>query len=177
MTSKTITHQEILEKLGGEIFMLPDSGPAELTPYNPPPLERITLNEMMMQVAEVVAQRATCNRKKVGAVLAKDGRALSHGYNGSQVGARHCGSECYSGGPRCASSIHAEANAIIWAARVGVSIQGATAYTTLSPCEGCAALLVNSGITRLFFREFYRGSKGNDLLESAGIPVRQLGMT
>lgn len=152
---------------------LPNDG--TWTDLTPAFADRISENEMLMQIAEVAAKRATCNRMKVGAVLAREGRPLSIGRNGAPSGARHCGSECFPGGPRCETSIHAEANAILWAARVGVSIEGSIAFVTLNPCPQCASLLVQVGVSRVFFREFYRDSKGNDLLESAGIPVRQLG--
>lgn len=135
---------------------------------------RPSQRDVLMQMAEAVSARGTCNRRQVGAVLALDGRVLSHGYNGAPRGLPHCGDECYTGGPQCSKSVHAEVNAIIWAARIGVRVEGSEAYITLNPCEPCAGLLINAGVQRVWYREFYKSTAGNDLLVRAGIPCKQL---
>ena len=110
-----------------------------------------------MDVAKQVATRATCDRKHVGAVLVRDRTILSTGYNGSIRGLPHCdevGHMMENG--HCVATVHAEANAILQAAKNGVRIDGATLYTTASPCWPCFKLVANSGCVRIVFGEFYR---------------------
>jgi len=110
-----------------------------------------------MDIAKQVATRATCDRKHVGAVLARDRTILSTGYNGSIRGLPHCdevGHMMENG--HCVATVHAEANAILQAAKNGVRIDGATLYTTASPCWPCFKLVANSGCMRIVFGEFYR---------------------
>lgn len=110
-----------------------------------------------MQIAATVATRATCDRKHVGAVIVRDRSILATGYNGSIRGLEHCdevGHMIEDG--HCVRTIHAEANAVIQAARHGVSIDGATIYVTASPCWACFRMLANAGIRRIVFGEFYR---------------------
>jgi len=104
---------------------------------------------MLIRIAQIVAERATCDRKSVGAVIAREGRILSTGYNGPA-----------SGMPHCSSDTHAEANAIAFAAKNGVSLEGSTLYLTLSPCVSCAQLIANSGIDRVVYLEKYRVPDG-----------------
>ena len=110
-----------------------------------------------MDIARQVATRATCDRKHVGAVLVRDRTILSTGYNGSIRGLPHCdevGHMMENG--HCVATVHAEANAILQAAKNGVRIDGATLYTTASPCWPCFKLVANSGCVRIVFGEFYR---------------------
>ncbi len=110
-----------------------------------------------MDIARQVATRATCDRKHVGAVLVRDRTILSTGYNGSIRGLPHCdevGHMMENG--HCVATVHAEANAILQAAKNGVRIDGATLYTTASPCWPCFKLVANSGCMRIVFGEFYR---------------------
>ena len=110
-----------------------------------------------MDIAKQVATRATCDRKHVGAVLVRDRTILSTGYNGSIRGLPHCdevGHMMENG--HCVATVHAEANAILQAAKNGVRIDGATLYTTASPCWPCFKLVANSGCMRIVFGEFYR---------------------
>ncbi|MCY1047507.1 cytidine/deoxycytidylate deaminase family protein [Corallococcus sp. bb12-1] len=114
-------------------------------------------DQYFMDIALQVATRATCDRKHVGAVLVRDKTILSTGYNGAIRGLPHCddvGHMMENG--HCVATVHAEANAIIQAAKNGVSIDGATIYTTASPCWPCFKLIANSGCTRIVFGEFYR---------------------
>jgi dCMP deaminase len=110
-----------------------------------------------MDIARQVATRATCDRKHVGAVLVRDRMILSTGYNGSIRGLPHCdevGHMMENG--HCVATVHAEANAVLQAARNGVRIDGAALYTTASPCWPCFKLLANAGCVRIVFGEFYR---------------------
>lgn len=132
---------------------------------------------MLMQVARVVAQRGTCERKRVGAVIAVEGRPLSWGYNGSPPGCAHCqGSLC----PRtsdggCLISTHAEVNALGWAARYGIRVHGADLFVTVSPCYSCAKQLITAGIARVWYDEEYRENSGIILLKDNGIVTKQYG--
>jgi len=110
-----------------------------------------------MDIARQVATRATCDRKHVGAVVVRDRTILSTGYNGSIRGMPHCdevGHMMENG--HCVATVHAEANAILQAAKNGVRIDGATLYTTASPCWPCFKLIANSGCVRIVYGEFYR---------------------
>lgn len=121
---------------------------------------RTQWNEYFMQIARVVATRSTCDRKNVGAVVVRDRMILSTGYNGSMRGAPHCdeiGHMMEDG--HCVGTIHAEMNAILQAARNGVQIEGAELYTTASPCWNCFKCIVNAGIQRIYFGEFYRDER------------------
>jgi len=121
---------------------------------------RASWDEYFMNVARVVAIRATCDRKHVGAVLVRDRTILSTGYNGSIRGLPHCsevGHMMEEG--HCVRTVHAEANAIIQAAKNGVAIDGASVYTTASPCWPCFKLIANAGARRIVFGEFYRDQR------------------
>jgi len=110
-----------------------------------------------MDIARQVATRATCDRKHVGSVVVRDRTILSTGYNGSIRGMPHCdevGHMMENG--HCVATVHAEANAILQAAKNGVRIDGATLYTTASPCWPCFKLIANSGCVRIVYGEFYR---------------------
>lgn len=112
-----------------------------------------------MDMAHLVARRATCPRLHVGAVIVKDGRVLSMGYNGSPPGQPHCyevGCDIRNPHQGCQRSIHAEANAIAWAARAGIAIDGATMYCTHSPCLACCRLIEGAGIAALAYTHWYR---------------------
>jgi dCMP deaminase len=119
-----------------------------------------------MDIAKQVATRATCDRKHVGAVLVRDRTILSTGYNGSIRGLPHCdevGHMMENG--HCVATVHAEANAILQAAKNGIRIDGATLYTTASPCWPCFKLVANSGCVRIVYGEFYRDPR---IFEVAG---------
>lgn len=131
-------------------------------PYPPRPSE----DEWLLRMAETTAQRSTCSRLAVGAVLAWNGRILSTGYNGAPVGEEHC--EHHDDAP-CTRSVHAEVNALLFAARHGVSTEHATLYLTHAPCYACAGLIINAGIVQVRFRHFYRSDTGMHRLSAAGI--------
>src|SRR5207248_2016124 len=129
-------------------------------------MARTNWDTYFMEIAKVIATRATCDRKHVGAVLVRDRTILSTGYNGSIRGLPHCddaGHMMENG--HCVATVHAEANAIIQAAKNGVRIDGASIYTTASPCWPCFKLIANSGCVRIVFGEFYRDQR---IFEYAG---------
>lgn len=133
--------------------------------------KRISRDDMFIKIVQVVAQRSTCLRSQVGALIVKDGRIISMGYNGPVSGVPAC-TECM--GPGCTKSLHAETNAIAFAARAGVSVLGCTLYCSMSPCINCAKVIVNSGIQEVVFLEKYRSEEGTELLKSSGVKVREL---
>jgi dCMP deaminase len=134
---------------------------------------RPSMDEVLMHIAYAVAARGTCPYNKVGSTISRDGRVLTTGYNGAPAGMDHC-----SHGPRdpenvvpCTTAVHAETNAIAFAARWGVALGGAVMHTTLSPCRTCAQLIINAGISRVVCDEVYRDPTGIDLLVDAGVDV------
>ncbi len=123
-------------------------------------LNRAQWDEYFMNIGRVVASRATCDRKFVGAVIVRDKTILSTGYNGSIRSLPHCDEVGHMmENDHCVATIHAEANAIIQAAKNGVCIDGSTIYTTASPCWPCFKLIANAGIKRICFGEFYRDQR------------------
>ena len=131
-----------------------------------------------MDIAHQVATRATCDRKHVGALLVRDRIILSTGYNGSIRGLPHCdevGHMMENG--HCVATIHAEANAIIQAAKNGVGVDGSTIYTTASPCWPCFKLIANAGCKRIVFGEFYRDQRIFEYATRLGLELVGLGDT
>lgn len=121
---------------------------------------RVSWDQYFMDIARVVASRSTCDRKHVGSVIVRDKTILSTGYNGSIRGLAHCdeaGHMMEDG--HCVRTTHAEANAIVQAARNGVRIDAATVYVTASPCWGCFRLIANAGIVRVCYGELYRDTR------------------
>ena len=128
-------------------------------------MTRPTWETYFMDIAKMVATRATCDRKHVGAVIVKNKTILSTGYNGSPRGLPHCddaGHELKDMGGResCVRTVHAEANAIAQSARTGVAVEGSDLYTTASPCYDCLKLIVNAGIKKIVCLEFYSSRYG-----------------
>ena len=138
-------------------------------------LTRPDRDEWLMRMATVVSTRGTCTRASVGAVISRDGRVISTGYVGSPAGLPHCvdaGCQIGTHGG-CTRTVHAEANAIAFAARFGNSTDGCELHCTHSPCEPCAKLIINAGIKRFVFEQAYRDPTGLILLTSAGLMVIQ----
>lgn len=136
---------------------------------------RAPWDEYFMNIAVQAATRSTCDRKHVGAVIVRDKSILSTGYNGSVRGMPHCddvGHTMENG--HCIATVHAEANAIIQAAKNGVALSGADIYVTASPCWPCFKLIANSGIKRIFYGEFYRDQHVIDIAKKAGIQLKQV---
>lgn len=138
--------------------------------------ERPSIDQTFMDVAWTWAERATCQRLHVGAVLARDGRAISSGYNGAPPGMSHCGHPKNST-ERCTNASHAETNVIAFAARHGVSTLGSTLYVTHSPCLNCSGLLIAAGIERVVFSWLYTSDDyaGIKRLVEGGIDVSKFG--
>ena len=133
---------------------------------------RADWNTYFMNIARAAATRSTCERKQVGAVIVRDKSILSTGYNGSIRGMPHCtevGCDVENG--HCVATVHAEANAIIQAAKHGVCIDGADIYVTASPCWNCFKLIANSGIKRIFYGEFYRDEKSLKVAKQCGVEL------
>ena len=141
-------------------------------------LARPTWDEYFMKIAHLVAERSTCTRRRVGAIIVKDKRIISTGYNGAPRGLKHClevgclreqmGIPSGERQELCRGA-HAEQNAIIQAASSGVSMDGATMYCTTAPCSTCAKMIINAGIRRLVLGERYPDALGETLVGEAGI--------
>ncbi|HWT04728.1 MAG TPA: cytidine/deoxycytidylate deaminase family protein [Xanthomonadales bacterium] len=131
-------------------------------------------DEYFMEIARTVATRATCPRASVGAVMTRERRILTTGYNGAPRGVSHCREAgCILVDGHCLRATHAEANAIVQGALHGVSLQGATAYCTHQPCAGCSKLLISAGIVRIVYADAYPDPVSTLLLGEAGVALEQ----
>ena len=128
-----------------------------------------------MNIAKEVATRSTCDRKYIGAVIVREKTILSTGYNGSIKGLPHCdeaGHEMVD--DHCIRTTHAEANAIVQAAKNGVQINQSEIYVTASPCYNCFKLIANAGIKTIYYGEFYREDRILEHAKEAGIELVSL---
>ncbi|HNR89365.1 MAG TPA: cytidine/deoxycytidylate deaminase family protein [Spirochaetota bacterium] len=141
---------------------------------------RPSWEDYFMKIADDVATRTTCVRRGVGAVVVKDKRILTTGYNGPPAGISHCTHKTcvrerlkVPSGERheLCRGLHAEQNAIIQAALHGVSINGATIYVTHQPCSICTKMLINSGIRTIVFREAYADALAAEMIDEAGVEL------
>ncbi|HUH33236.1 MAG TPA: dCMP deaminase family protein [Daejeonella sp.] len=144
-----------------------------------------SFDQIFMDLATDLAQRSHCVKAQVGAVLAKDTRIISIGYNGPPAGTHNCDEEWpETGCPRdsrnsCSLALHAEENAILYAVKNGASLEGATLYITLSPCLPCARIIYSSGIKKVFYLNSYAEYKGLssdegvDFLNKFGVDARK----
>jgi len=138
---------------------------------------RADWHRYFMGIAHQASTRSTCLRKHVGAVIVRDKTILSTGYNGSVRGLPHCEDVgCVVEDGHCIATVHAEANAIIQAAKNGVSIEGSELYTTASPCWNCFKLIANVGIKKIFFGDFYREERSREIAPQIGIELVDLAM-
>ncbi|MFX1257496.1 MAG: cytidine/deoxycytidylate deaminase family protein [Promethearchaeota archaeon] len=145
---------------------------------------RIPKDDYFMRIAEVVSQRSTCIKRKIGAVLVNDSHIISTGYNGAPAGFKHCTIEtCVrknmkSGEkPELCKGVHAEINCIIQAAIHGTSIKGDTVlYSTTFPCMSCLKLIINAGIKKIMYKEGYNMENKikKDLLKESKLIIQQL---
>ncbi len=136
---------------------------------------RVGWHTYFMNIARQAATRSTCGRKHVGAVIVRDKTILSTGYNGSIRGMPHCDDVGHRMvGGHCVATVHAEANAIIQAAKNGVRIAGAEILTTASPCWDCFKLVVNAGIRTVYYGEFYRDERSIQVARQLGIDLIDL---
>ena len=144
-------------------------------------MARPSWDDYFLNIAEVVRTRSTCLRRKVGALLVRDRRILTTGYNGPPPGITHCSEldGCLREQMKIPSgeraelcrAIHAEANAILQAALHGVAISGAVLYCTNAPCSGCAKLLIGAGVRMMIVMEGYPDELAAQLLSDAGVIV------
>jgi dCMP deaminase len=137
--------------------------------------QRIGWKNYFMNIAHEVATRSTCDRKNVGAVIVRNKTILSTGYNGSIKGLPHCdevGHEMIDG--HCVRTTHAEANAIVQAAKNGVQINHTEIYVTASPCYDCFKLIANAGIKTIYYDEFYRDERIIEKSKEVGIQLASL---
>lgn len=145
---------------------------------------RPSWDEYFMQMAELTAQRSTCLRRNVGAVIVKDKHIIATGYNGAPRGLSHCGERggCLRqqlnvpSGQRheLCRALHAEQNAIIQAATLGQSIEGGAIYITHQPCVICAKMIINAGLSRIVVREGYPDDLAKEILDEAGLEIVML---
>lgn len=139
---------------------------------------RVDWHTYFMNIAAQAATRSTCARKHVGAVIVRDKTILSTGYNGSLRGMPHCDDVGHlMEGGHCVATVHAEANAIIQAAKNGVRIDGAEIYTTASPCWNCFKLIANAGLITVYYGEFYRDTRSIDVARQLDISLIDLSAT
>ena len=146
------------------------------------PYERPSWDDYFMEVANTIAKRATCDRGRSGCVIARDRQMLVTGYVGSPAGLEHCDEvghqmkrmlhEDDSVTQHCVRTVHAEQNAICQAAKLGVSIKGATLYCRMTPCRVCAMLIINCGIVRVMCeRQYHAGAESEAMFKKAGVEL------
>ncbi|OCL84241.1 deoxycytidylate deaminase [Arcobacter porcinus] len=140
-------------------------------------------DKTFINIAKEIAKSSKCVSKQVGAVIVKDGRILSTGYNGTPSGFQNCcdfwNNEYTKDHHEWSKTyeIHAEMNAIIWAARKGIAIEGATIYVTLEPCSDCSKNLIASGIKRIVYDKSYEHTNSNvvsKFLKDNGVIIEQI---
>lgn len=145
-------------------------------------VERPPWDEYFMDIAHLVATRATCPKRQVGAVIVRDRRILCTGYNGAPTGLPHCPEDgqkhdwpkgCLRAG-HCIRALHAEQNALLQAAKLGVATDGAEIYVTCQPCNACAKMLVNAGIQRVIYKGDYPDVFARELMGQAGVTLHRL---
>jgi dCMP deaminase len=144
---------------------------------------RPSWDDYFMEVMESIAKRATCDRGRAGTVIVKDKQILATGYVGSPIGFPHCDevghdlrksfNEDGTISQHCVRTVHSEQNAICQAAKRGISIEGATVYTRMTPCRVCAMLLINCGVKRIYCeRKYHTGSESDKMFRKAGVKVQ-----
>ncbi|SHF83803.1 deoxycytidylate deaminase [Pedobacter caeni] len=148
-------------------------------------MSKKSFDHIYMHLAADLAARSHCVRAQVGAVLTKDTRIISIGYNGPPPGTHNCDEEWPETGcdrdsrGSCSLALHAEENAILYASKNGSKIEGSTLYTTLSPCIACARLILSSGIKKVLYMDSYAEYKGLpsdegvDFLRRFGVEVNK----
>jgi dCMP deaminase len=138
-----------------------------------------------MAMAHILAMRGTCDRAQVGALIVRDGRIIGMGYNGSPPGLPHCeeNNHGWYDAPHhddihlsCRNATHAEANALAFSAKYGVSTDEAELIVTLSPCVNCSRLLIAAGICRVVYATAYRDTSGLDILYQTDVQLVHLGI-
>ncbi len=132
-----------------------------------------------MEIAQLVKTRATCPRRQVGAVLVKDKRLIATGYNGAPSGLKHCPDDgptkdwpngCMKAG-HCIRSLHAEQNALLQAAKIGIPCENSTMYVTCQPCNSCAKMLINAGVKKVIYEGDYPDDFSLELFRESKLEV------
>ena len=140
--------------------------------------KRPSWDKYFLQIAELVATRATCPRLHVGAVLVKDRKIISTGYNGAPRKTDQCDEVgCYLVNNHCARALHAEENAVIAAAYHGVSTNDATLYVRYFPCDRCAKVIINAGVNRVVYEQDYKNSDQSftrEMFKQAGVKLERI---
>lgn len=138
--------------------------------------KELRYHKFFMESAKLASTLSFAKRAKVGAILVKDGRIICDGFNGTPRGHNNsCEVQLADGTLKTADNvIHAEANAIYFCAKHGISTNNSTLYITLSPCEKCALAIIQAGISDVYYLEEYRDTRGIDILKKSGINVKQL---
>ncbi len=145
-----------------------------------PTSKRLSWDEYFMKIAEMVSERATCLRRKVGAILVKDKRILATGYNGAPSGLRHCSETgCLRDKLRLkpgerielCRGLHAEQNALVQAAAFGINVSDSTIYSTCEPCITCAKMLINAKVKRICVKQPYPDKLARRMLKEAKIKI------
>lgn len=131
--------------------------------------KRMRYDKAYLRMAQTWAELSHCERKKVGALIVRDGRIISDGYNGTPAGFPNCCEDQH--GNTEWYVLHAEANAILKVARSTNDCSGATLFITLSPCKDCSKLVLQAGIKRVVYMMEYKDTTGVDFLRSAGVEV------
>lgn len=133
---------------------------------------RPTIDDTMLDTAEVWSRRSTCSRLSVGAVLAHGDYVIGTGYNGAPSGLDHC---VHTDNEPCKRAVHAEANALLSAGRrTGASTDGSTLYLTHAPCLACSGLIINAGVYLVVYIRDYRSDDGIKALRQGGVLVHQV---
>jgi dCMP deaminase len=144
--------------------------------------DRPSWDEYFIQIAHLVKTRATCPRRSVGAVIVRDKHILATGYNGAPAGLPHCPDQ----GPHadwpegcmranhCIRALHAEQNALLQAAKIGIPCEGASIYVTCQPCNTCAKMIINAGIKRVIYEGDYPDPFSLELFRDAQMDVLRL---
>ena len=143
-------------------------------------LQRPSWDEYFLCIAHTVQQRSTCWRRQVGALVVRDKQILSTGYNGAPSGLPHCTiktclrtQQDIPSGERLdiCRALHAEMNALLQGAKHGIAVKGATLYVTDTPCDLCAKMIINAGITRVVAVGGYPNTDGVGMLREAGVTL------
>lgn len=148
-------------------------------------MQRPSWPEYFMGITKLVATRSTCLRRHVGAILVKDKRILASGYNGAPSGLRHCeevgclrANTSVPSGERheLCRGLHAEQNLILQAAYHGISIRDAILYCTNKPCVICTKMIINAGITKIYYEDGYDDPLSDQMLSEAGLEIERLSL-
>lgn len=148
-------------------------------------MKNLSFDDIYMDLAQNLSRKSHCVKAKVGAVISKDTRIVSLGYNGPPAGTHNCDQEWPQDGCArdrkggCSLALHAEANAILYASKNQITMEGATLYVTLSPCLACAKIIYTTGIKKVIYLDSYASFKGIDIeegvefLKKFGVSVEQ----